>query len=543
MHAFMGTKRLVRLALRRDRIVLPVTIGLTTLMVGGSAPALVKAYPNYEEQLAYVASSVPSVMGRLFQGTIQGVSLGSILLAETFMFSAVILALMSIFIVSRHTRHNEEIGAGEMIGSAVVGRSAPLSAALIVAIGANFLTALLIFALLAGIPGLDKTGSAFFAMSLGMVGIFFAGLTAITVQLSDYRRGANAMAVGALVAAFMISGIGAVFGEIGPDGLSVSASWLVWLSPFGWASQVLPYYDNNILPLILLLVGFALTSLVGYFLLYKRDIGSSIFESKPGSKRAKQSLLSAGGLARKLQKGSFYGWMAGFIATGALMGVMVNDFRELFEENELFNELITSSGSSDNFTNTVFASMLPMMAAMLSGYVVTALSKMQDEEGMGRIEFLLSTALGKIKWFFSHVSAIVIGIIITLTAMGLTAGIAYIVSSEVKETTLLDVTLSGMANIPAMLVFMSIILLIFAVRGRFVKTFAWFYYAYCALIGSLAGIFSWPDWVSNLSPFNHTPAAPSNNVDVTPLLVMMAISITLVGLASLLFRRRDLNLK
>lgn len=544
MKSFLGTGRLTRLALRRDRIVLPVTITLSVLMVGGSAPALISAYPGYSEQLAYVMTSVPSVIGRFFQGTIQGVSIGSILLAETFLFTAVILAIMSIFIVSRHTRYNEETGAGELIGSTITGRSAPLTAALLAAVGANVLTGLMIFAMIATMPEFDTVGAAFMSMGLAATGIFFAGLTAVTVQLSDYRRGANFMAIGFLILSYMVAGFGNALGKIGADGLSVSASWVTWLSPLGWASLIHPYYDNAVLPLLLLIIGATALSALGFFLLTKRDVGSSIFESRPGRSRAKPSLLSATGLARKLQKGSFIGWSFGFLITGVMVGAMVNNFRDLFQSNEFYKEYMGTLSATGNYSEVIIGAMVPMMAAMLAGYVVTALLKMQNEEGQDRLEFLISTTLGKIKWLFSHVKLIILGIILSLTIMGVATGLAYVATTDTKEVTFWGLTLSGLANIPAMLLFMSVILLVFAISGRFVKSFAWGYYGYCVLIANFANIFSWPDWTVKLSPFSHTPAVPNSmGVDWQPLIVMTTISVVIMTVSALVFRRRDLNLK
>jgi ABC-2 type transport system permease protein len=175
MDSFKGTWRLVRLAIRRDRISTPVTLLLALGMSGLSAPALVSAYPNAETQLAYIAASAPSVVGRLFQGTVQGVNLGSIVMAEIFLFTSVIIAIMSILMVTRHTRWNEEVGAAELIGSSVVGKNSPLTSALIVTVLANAVFALLLFASLAPISELDVRGSAYFTLSLFSVGTFFAG--------------------------------------------------------------------------------------------------------------------------------------------------------------------------------------------------------------------------------------------------------------------------------------------------------------------------------------------------------------------------------
>ena len=50
---------------------------------------------------------------------------------------------MSTLLVVRHTRQNEETGRAELVGAAVVGRKALLTAALVVAVGANVVLGLL----------------------------------------------------------------------------------------------------------------------------------------------------------------------------------------------------------------------------------------------------------------------------------------------------------------------------------------------------------------------------------------------------------------
>ena len=542
MKPFVGTWRLIRLALRRDRIVLPITIFLVVLMSGGGAPALADAYPDREAQLGYVVPSVTSIAGRLFQGTIAGVNLGTILTAETFLFTSVILAIMSIFIVTRHTRHNEEIGAGELIGSGIVGRSAPLTAALLVAIGTNIITALMMLAIISTTEGFDVSGAAFYSFSLAAVGIFFGGIAAITAQLSDYRRGANGMAVSLLIGAFLVRGVGDALGELSADGLSVTANWISWLSPLGWAYQVLPFNENRLGPLVLLVVVTMMTFSAAYFLRRKRDLGSSIFESKPGPNRAKSSLLSGVGLAHHLQKGGLYGWLTGFAATGLLIGVIANDFKETFTENEVFNEFLEASGATGSITDIMFASMFPLSIALLSGYAVTAISKMQAEESSGRIEYLLSTTLGRIRWMFSHIGYIATASISFILLFGLIGALGFVFASEEATTSFGNIILAAAVNIPAMLVFLSVILFVFAFRGKFVKSFAWIYYSYIALIGSIASIFTWPDWVSNLSPFAHSPTAPSESIVMTPIYVLMIIFISLLLLSMLVFSRRDLSL-
>lgn len=543
MNALKGTARLLRLALRRDRITIPVTVLLAAAFVGGTAPALVSTYGGEKEILSYITSAVPSVVGRVFQGAVQGPTIGAVLIAETMLFGLIIIAIMSIFIVSRHTRYNEETGAGELIGSGIIGRSAPLTAALLTAILANIAAGALIFAILVSVPEFDTTGSAYLAVSLSAFGVLMASVSAVTAQLSDYRRGANLMAMSVLGVFFVIRALGDALGDIGADGLSVMTNWITWVSPMGWSYQVLPFADNRLFPILMLLGLAVILSAFAYFLMSKRDIGSSIFNSKPGPARAKTSLLSASGLAHRLQKSNLIAWTIGYATAGLLMAVVVNDFRSTFEDSDVFSDFVNSAGGG-NFLESIIAAMFPLLAAMLSGYVISAVTKMQDEESSGRIEYLLSTALGRVKWLFSHVGYILVGIFVTLGVMGIAGGVGYILVAEnANELSGVDVFAAAIVNIPAMMLFMSVIVLVYTSVGRLVKSFAWAFYAYCALIGSIGGIFGWPAWTSFLSPFYHTPVYPTSDFDWLPLIIMGGLSIVVLAVSAKLFSVRDLSLK
>ncbi len=183
------------------------------------------------------------------------------------------------------------------------------------------------------------------------------------------------------------------------------------------------------------------------------------------------------------------------------------------------------------------------MGALLAGYIVSAISKMQDEEGYGRLEFLLSTAQSRTKWLFTHLRTILIGMIVMLGSLGFFSAAGYYLVTEQQEMSFLDIFLSGITSVPAMLLFMTIILFVFAVYGRFVKTFAWVYFAYCAMISSFAGIFNWPEWTINLSPFSHTPIINADDFSLTPIVVMISIAVVVGALALVMFNRRNLNLK
>ena len=78
----------------------------------------------------------------------------------------------------RHTRADEEAGRLELVGSAAVGRQAPLTAALLAAVTANVAIALLTCLWLAALK-LPAAGSAALALSIGGCGLVFAGVAAV----------------------------------------------------------------------------------------------------------------------------------------------------------------------------------------------------------------------------------------------------------------------------------------------------------------------------------------------------------------------------
>ena len=275
-----------------------------------------------------------------------------------------------------------------------------------------------------------------------------------------------------------------------------------------------------------------------------RDIGSSIFQAKSGARRASKELLARFGLTIKLHKNALLGWTAGFAMFGAMMAIIVNDFQDTFENNEQFQQFLAQNDTGGSFTEIMISAMFPMIAAMLSGYVVTAMIRVSDEENSGRIEYLMGTALSRLKWLSTHIVFVLFGIFLTLSTMGLAGAFGYALASDPSSTlTPSEVYLAAIVSVPAMVLFMSVILFIFSVIGRFVKAFAWAFYAYIALIGSFANIFTWPTWVQYASPFQHTPQYPTSNFDWLPIIVMSSLSVIVVTASFLLFKHRDISLK
>src|SRR4051794_31491561 len=133
MNEFAGTSTLVRLALRRDRVLLPIWIIVFVSMAAGSAKASIDLYPDVAERVSAANTSNSSaalvfLYGRIFDTT----SLGALSLFKLTSFGALLVALLAAMLVVRHTRTEEESGRLELLSAGVLGRYAALTSALIV---------------------------------------------------------------------------------------------------------------------------------------------------------------------------------------------------------------------------------------------------------------------------------------------------------------------------------------------------------------------------------------------------------------------------
>ena len=125
MTTLTGLGRLVRLILRLDRVRLPVWIlGLVGFIVA-SAASLPPLYPDQESIDDYVRLFGDNPALVAFAGPGYGFddpNLGVILVNEVQLWACIAVALMSIFLVNRHTRVEEDAERTDLVRSSVVGR-------------------------------------------------------------------------------------------------------------------------------------------------------------------------------------------------------------------------------------------------------------------------------------------------------------------------------------------------------------------------------------------------------------------------------------
>ena len=537
MTALTGTATLARLARKRDRVRLSAyVLGLATLWAGMLAAESAMTHQALVEETEIFVRT-PAV--RIF-GVASGVSVGATVLIRGYVVLAVLAALMSALAVVRHTRQNEETGRSELVGAAVVGRHAPLAAALIVTVGAD----IALSAALGGagiLTGQPVTGSLVTGASVGAFGVVFAGVAAVTVQLSSTTRGAGGLAAAALGLAFLVSGVGNMLGSADAGGLRLVSAWPAWLSPMGWGQQMRPFGGDHWWPLALSAVAFvALVGAAGA-LTARRDVGRGILAERRGRAEAAPALLSPLGLVWRLQRGALLAWAVGMLGFGLIFGAIID---EVAGSSSATTDWYARMGGSDVIVDAYRASTIQMAGMAVAIYATQMLLRMRAEEADGPLEHILATSVSRPRWMISHVLNAALGalalLLVFAIGMGMTAGaILGDVPAQVR-----DMVVAGLVQLPAIFVIGSVVVAVTALLPRWASAVSWTLVIVFILIGPMFGAatLQLPEWTQNLSPFTHIPKVPGTDVTALPVLALIAIAAALAsaGLAS--FRRRNLTL-
>ena len=542
MTHLIGTWRLVRLALRRDRIKLSVSVLALGLFLAAVVSGVSEVFASDREMRQGISFLAANPAMRLF-GLPTGSEFGNLVMLRGFTMLVIIASLISTFTVVRHTRQNEELGRSELLGSHVLGRHAPLTAALIVTAVANVAIAALAYLGLIS-NDLPVVGALAMALVLGMVGMTFAAFAAVAVQLTQTSRGANGLAAIGVITAFLISGVASVLGQLQPNGFVVEPIWMIWLSPIGWAQQLQPFTDEQWWVIGLFVSFFAACVAGAIWLEKRRDVGSSVFPSRAGEAKASQGLLSVTGLTWRLQKNSFITWLIGLSLLGVIYGVVAPDAEELFTRAEGIADVFLAATGTTEIMLAFFGSINGILGIFILAYAVSAILRIRAEEDRA-LEPLLSTRLSRNKWLISNVSFVVLSTVVMAAVIGLSTG----VTVEVLLPNFNDITWSIVGGISlqlsAVVLVLSLIVMVFGFWPRATNAAAWSIVALAVVLGPLfSSLLNLPDGFENISPFSHVPTVPpATNLEWLPVLILVGLSVVFFAVGIIRFTNRDITTK
>lgn len=536
--ALAGTGTLVRFMLRRDRVRIPVWIGAIAGFTVLSAASLPGVYlEDADRQVRAELMANPGTAAVTGPGYgLDDYTFGAMIANELLSWSAIFVALMSLLLMVRHTRAEEETGRAELVRAAVVGRHAHTTAALVVVGGASLvlgaLTGLGLGSL--GLESVSWGSSLLFGAGLAGIGVVFAAVAAVTAQVSQHARGAGGLAGAALAVAYLLRAAGDMSAVDQPG-----AGTLSWLSPIGWAQQTRVYVDDRWWPLLLpVLLAAALVTLA-YGLSSRRDVGAGLVEPRPGKPVAPRSLASPLGLAWRLHRSGLLWWGVALFLFSLGYGSLVAEVEDFVSEMSAVQDWI--SGAGDSLIEGFLAVVVQLWATAVAVFGVLAMLRLRSEESAGRVEPLLATAVSRTRWVASHLLVSLGGSAVLLALSGLGLGLT---AGAAMDDAGLTVRLVGaaVAHLPAVALTVGLGVALFGLAPR-ATVLVWLVIAYSAVIVNFLTLLGLPDWTGNLSPFGHVPMLPAEPVRWTPLVLLSLVAAALIALGLAGFRRRDLETK
>ncbi|HEX6149685.1 polyketide antibiotic transporter [Nocardioides sp.] len=521
-----GTGVLVRAFLRRERWPLLWWALGGTLLYWSQAISVKELYSTQAEfdRAATMMESNPALIA--MAGPARALNtVGGQVTWQSAAFGAIVVGLMSMFIVGRHTRAEEESGRDELLRAGVVGRRAPMTAALLVAAIANTLVGGLVAVSLISVP-LAVADSVALGVGLTLCGLVFTGVALVAAQLTAGTRTMYGLTGLVIAASYALRAVG----DVGNEALS-------WLSPIGWYQQMYAFSGLRWWPALLLASAAFVTVLVAYAVFERRDIGAGVFASRPGPARAHPALRSSWSLAWRLQRGAVIGWSLGLLAAGLAYGSIGNDAGDLMGDSDAAREVMVAAGG--DLVDGFFAMAMTILALLASGFAISSALRPRGEEDAGHAEVVLATATSRTRWLLSQVCVTVVGSAVVVGAGGLGLGGAYaLVTGDASEIG--TFIWQSLTWLPAVLVLAGLTRLLYGLAPR-LATLGWLGLAYAVVVLVFAEILRFPERLRSLSPFERLASVPVESFDVGAFAAVLGAATLLSAGGWFAFTRRDVG--
>jgi ABC-2 type transport system permease protein len=527
MVSLSGVAPLTRFTFRRDRVRILVWIAAIVLVVVATVGSVKGLYPNQAELDKAARASKNNAAAIIFNGPAQGLdTVGGQVAFQTGTFGLILMGLLSLFMLGRLTRGEEQAGRAELLRALPIGEHSLAAAALITVAAMNMLTgALVTFALVA--LGLPVTGSVVFGLSFMLFGLLLAAVTLVAAQVTENTRVVYGLGGVVLGASFVLRAVG----DIGDGTIS-------WLSPIGWAQKTRPFAGEQWWPFLIILGSTGLMAGFAVFLARQRDLGGGLVAPRAGRARAAASLGSPVGLATRLQRGSLIGWSSGLIVLAIAYGSITDSINEFVKDNKALTDIVAAQARG-TLVEQYLAMSFRILALVAAAFAIQSALRIRGEETSTHAEEVLATPVSRVRWAMSHLGIAFGGTLVVLFVVGFTFGVS---DAAVTGTTdAIRQSIVGMlAFAPAVWVLVGLTAALIGLTPR-ASGLAWAALAVCFVIGMFGQLLELATPIQDLSPFEHVPQYPAIDLQLVPLaaLVLITGGLTAIGLAGL--RHRDIG--
>jgi polyether ionophore transport system permease protein len=523
---FTGTGTLLRFHLHRDRRMLLWWVLGAVVFYWSQAASVKSLYPTQADFDTAAKSMANNSAFIAMAGPARALNtVGGQVAWQCVAFGAILAGLMSMFLVGRHTRAEEETGRDELVLAGAISRDAPLAAAVLVVLVANVLFGGLVTAALIAY-GLPARSSLNIGLAGTLAGLVFAAVALVAAQLTESTRAMYGLTGAVIAASYVLRAVG-----------DVSNPAFSWASPIGWGQAMHSFSGDRWWPAAVSVAALVPLGVIAVRLHARRDIGSGIWPARPGPARAGSGLQGSLGLVWRLQRWSVAGWAAGLFLTGIAYGAIGDDVKDLVGDSTFSQDVFGQGGGS--VVKSFYAVAALMLALIGAGFSVSSSLRPGAEEGDGHAEMLLATGLSRWRWAVSHLAITVGGTVAVVLAAGLGLGVGYgLVTGDGSAAARLF--LATVPYVAPVLVLVSVTWLGYGVGRRWAVA-GWGGLGFCVVVLLFGRALRLPAWVTDVSPFSHLALAPAEPFAWAPFTVLLALALLVGVLGVGALRRRDLG--
>ncbi len=222
---------------------------------------------------------------------------------------------------------------------------------------------------------------------------------------------------------------------------------------------------------------------------------------------------------------------------GVGYGTLGDDVEDLMGDSNLIEDMFAQGGGA--LVDAFYATMILTLALIGSGFAISSALRPRSEEEAGRVEALLATGLRRHAWLLGHVLVTLAGTVLVLLAAGLGMGIGYALVTG-KEGAVGDYVLPVLGHLPAVLVLAATAQLLYGLSAR-LASLAWVGLLFAFVVMMFGELFRFPQWLQDVSPFEHLALVPAQDFRWAPFLALTAVAAALSVAGQLAFLRRDVH--
>lgn len=515
-----GTGLLLRFGLRRDRVLLPAWLLVLTATVVASAAATGPLYATTGERIAAAEAlnASPAIVA-LYGPVLDTASLGELAMTKMTVLYAVFVAFLSVVVVRRHTRVEEETGRAEVVGATAVGADAPTAAAVLEAVLASVVLGVLV-AVVDVAGGLPLAGSVLFAASWTGIGLVGAGIALLAAQVSSSARTVGFLASATIGLLYLLRAVG-----------DLRAGWLSWLTPFGWGTRLSAWSDPRVW-VLLAYPALAAVLVAGAVALHRRrDLGAGLLSARPGPAEGSPRLRDAATLVWRQQATALAGWTVGVAVLGVLMGSIVPTVGDMLD-TDATRGVVEAMGGAGALQDALVVALASVVAVVVTCFGIAAVTRAAGDEHDGRTEAVLATVTSRSALLRALAGAALVGSTWLLLVFGVATAVG-------RGDGPADVG-AALAQAPAVWVVLGLALVLLSVHSRWAVA-GWAVLVVCVTLGQVGAALDLPGWVRGLSPYDHVPKYPAEAFAWTPEVGLTVVAALAVSGAWWRYRGRDIG--